>query len=169
MSKTEDACRLSGAHSVRTNPLRESVRPRNLLTVSFRAKAVNRLQSQDFHLIFNNAGASGQGSTTLTGRAIYPHNETLFRAGWPIFFGAGRHGSYEFIKDRLEVLLLAKPFRNLVPECEPRDPGLIRGFQNWMPRAPAKIHGTPRHTVTVLDFIVYIKTPCDAQGENKKS
>ena len=32
-----------------------------------------------------------------------------------------------------------KPFRDLVPECEPQETGLNRGLLNWMPKAPAEI------------------------------
>ena len=118
---------------------------------------------------FNNAGAFRAGSRTLTGRTIYGTRRNALPWVRAENFGASRHGSHEFIKDRLEVLLLAKPFRDLVPECEPRDPGSNRGFLNWMPLAPASIQQTPGHTLAVLDLIVYTKLPRKVQAGNQKS
>ena len=54
--KDRSAFRLSGAPSVRTNPRRDFVRPRNLFTLSPHRSAVNLLKSQDFHLISTERG-----------------------------------------------------------------------------------------------------------------
>ena len=40
-------------------------------------------------------------------------------------FGARRHGNDEKLKIAWRLCFSRKPFRDLVPECEPRDPGSI--------------------------------------------
>jgi hypothetical protein len=62
-------------------------------------------------------------------------DETRFRSSTLPGSARAEAEDYELIKDRLEVLLFAKPFRDLVPECEPRDPGSNGGLLNWMPPA----------------------------------
>src|SRR5882724_5419839 len=67
-------------------------------------------------------------------------------------------------KDRWEVLLFAKPFRNLVPECEPRDWGSIGGFLYSMPESLKRIQTNSDTQTDVLGFKVYSRTPEIAQG-----
>ena len=67
-------------------------------------------------------------------------------------------------KDRWEVLLFAKPFRNLVPECGPRDPGSNGGLLNWMPQAAARMQANLDTQSLVLDSELYTRTLGVAQG-----
>jgi hypothetical protein len=120
--KDRIASRLSGAPSVRTdspegNPyVLETFQP---YRVSF--SAVNPLQSQDFHL-FCTMGSCHPGlEKRRRGELFTARNETLASACNGRAYSA--HAEAEdgqIIKDRMEVLLFAKPFRDLVPECGPR-------------------------------------------------
>ena len=71
----------------------------------------------------------------------------------------------KFIKDRMEVLLFAKPFRDLVPECGPRDPGSKWRLAELDATGRRKDAGKPRDTQSlVLDCEVYIRTRRNVQG-----
>ena len=131
--KDRIAFRLSGALSVRTDPLRESIRPRNFLTVSCRTTAVNPLQSQDFHLLSTTGNvypgeknSNAESSLPTTRRRSSACNGTAIRR-------MPKRKTVKSEKIAWEVLLFAKPFRNFVPECEPRDSGSIGGFLYSMP------------------------------------
>ena len=88
--KDRIAFRLSGALSVRTDPLRESVRPRTFQPYRVARTAVNPLQSQDFHLFCttgsvnpgeknsnaeNSLTTTRQRSSACNGRAYSAHAE----------------------------------------------------------------------------------------------
>ena len=62
-----------------------------------------------------------------------------------------------------------KPFRDFVPECEPRDPGLIRGLQNWMPKAAARIQqaGLDTQSLSSTSLLYQTWRSC-ARGESTK-
>ncbi len=123
LSKTESLVRLSGANSVRLDPLRESVRPRNLLTVSFRGKAVNRLKSQDFHLISTMRELFAVALQPSRGEQFTARNETSLPRGVAKIIRRKPTRKHRVIKDRRRFCYSRKPFRDLVPECEPRKRG----------------------------------------------
>jgi hypothetical protein len=134
--KDRIASRLSGAPSVRTNPRhrRESVRPRNLSKLSRRRERCQPAEATGFPPVFNSTG----GSIHTLENPLRTRRNAL---PLPLPGSAQAEAEdYELIKDRLEVLLFAKPFRDLVPECGPRDPGSNGGLLNWMPRAAARTH-----------------------------
>ena len=136
--KDRIASRLSGAPSVRTNlrHRRESVRPRNLVKATRRREPCQPAEATGFPPVFNKYGEA----QSIVWRTLTTRDETRFRS--PTQPGSARAEAedYELIKDRLEVLLFAKPFRDLVPECEPRDPGSNGGLLNWMPPAAETMH-----------------------------
>lgn len=71
-------------------------------------------------------------------------------------------------KDRWEVLRFAKPFRDFVPECGPRDPGSNGGLLNWMPEAAARMQANLNTQSLVLDCEVYTRTFLIVQGGIKR-
>jgi hypothetical protein len=71
-------------------------------------------------------------------------------------------------KDRWEVLLFAKPFRNFVPECEPRDSGSIWRLSVFDARVPDTIQTKSDTQTIVLGFKVYSRTPEIVQGGIKR-
>ena len=167
--KDRIAFRLSGALSVRTDPLRESVRPRNLSTVSCRATTVNPLQSQVFHLL-STTGSCHPGEKTQTRRTLYRQRDDAL----PVVMAQRirrmpKRKTVKSKKDRWEVLLFAKPFRNLVPECEPRDSGSIGGFLYSMSERLIRFRQTqtPRQSSSDLKFIAERQKLC--KGESRMS
>jgi hypothetical protein len=132
--KDRIASRLSGAPSVRTSSRhrRESVRPRNLSKLSRRRKRCQPAEATGFPPVFHKQ----RGVRSIAWRTLATRDETLPLPSL-VFSAQAEAEDSELIKDRLEVLLFAKPFRDLVPECGPRDPGPNGGLLNWMPRAAA--------------------------------
>ena len=128
LSKTDPHSRLSGAPSVRPNSPEGN--PCVLETFqNYRARRhpVNPLQSQDFHLLCT-AGSCHPDWKIKRGELFATTRRNASSAlGWQ-FGHKPKRKTTKPSKDRLEVLLFAKPFRNLVPECEPRDPGSIGGL-----------------------------------------
>jgi hypothetical protein len=62
-----------------------------------------------------------------------------------------------------EVLLFAKPFRNFVPECESRDPGL-NGFCISDAVVCQKMQANQNNQSVVIDFDFYTRRFGDVQG-----
>lgn len=99
------------------------------------SRSVNRLESQDFHLIFT--------------KGTLPPGPWV-RATRLRFSRLQRHGKSaraeaedgQIIKDRMEVLLFAKPFREPCPRM--RTPDLESNWRlaNWMPQAIARVRQT---------------------------
>jgi hypothetical protein len=171
LSKTDPHSRLSGAPSVRPNPLREFVRPRNLLKLRVRAGAVNPLRSQDFHLISTVRGVSirkllpGKPENSFTARP-----KTLFHLDSPQNPAQAEAEDGSKIKDRWEALLFAETLQGtLSPNANPGK-GSVGGLLNWMPKTPARIQRAAQtHQSLVLDSIFYTKLHGVAQEENQKS
>jgi len=132
--KDRTAFRLSGALSGPPGPLRESVRPRNLLTLSCGCKCCQPFVITGFPPVIHN-GECPLGSIRArktqardTSQPIQPGDSaaTLFRLGWRCVFGACRSGRRSNLKRSLGRFCFSRnPSGTFVPECGSRDPGSI--------------------------------------------
>ena len=120
--KDRIAVRLSGANSVRTNPLGicASSKPFNGIVC---AESCQPLEITGFPPDFNRAERTRSNSTTLTGRIPYGTRRNALPRGMAKDLGTGRHGSIKSSKIAGRFCYARKPFRDLVPECKPRKRG----------------------------------------------
>jgi hypothetical protein len=127
--KDRIAFRLSGALSVRTDPLRESVRPRTFQPYRVARTAVNPLQSQDFHL-FCTAGSVNPGEKNSKRGELFNDNATtLFRLQWQGLFGACRSGRRSNLKKIAGRFCFSRnPSGTLFPNANPETRGQLEAF-----------------------------------------
>jgi len=91
----------------------------------FYRRTVNPLQSQDFHLFCTRGATIQTGTGTGVENSYDAQQKRCFRETKAHFRHAPRRKTVESSKIAWEVLLFAKPFRDIVPECGLRDPELI--------------------------------------------
>jgi hypothetical protein len=167
--KDRIAFRLSGALSVRTrspcgNPhVLETFQPYRV-----GSSAVNPLQSQDFHLFCTTGSCPHGWGNSDVGNSLRRATKRCFRLKRQGLSARAEAEDGQISKDRWEVLLFAKPFRDFVPECGPRDPGSNGGLLNWMPQAAARMQANLDTQSLVLDCEVYTRTFGIAQGGIKR-
>ena len=153
--KDRIAFRLSGALSVRTDPLtgiRTSSKPFN--------RIVSHKPCQPFAItgfppvLHNGQLPSGQEKSNAE-NSLRQRDDALPLAMAGLIRRMPKRKTVKSKKIAWEVLLFAKPFRNLVPECEPRDSGSIGGFLYSMPESLIRFRQTqtPRQSSSDLKFI----------------
>jgi hypothetical protein len=96
-------------------------------------------------------------------------NETLFRGAMAEISAQADTEAMKSSKIAWRFCYSRKPFRDLVPECEPRDPGSIWRLAELDATGCPRDADKPRHTVTVLDSIFYTRTSANAQAANQES
>jgi len=168
--KDRIAFRLSGALSVRTEPLtgsRTSSKPFNRIVSR---ELLSTLCNHRISTCFAQRGAAIQARETQARRTLYrQRDDALPLANAGLIRHVPTRKTVNTFKDRWEVLLFAKPFRNLVPECEPRDSGSIGGFLYSMPESLERFRQTrtPRQSSSDLKFIAERQKLC--KGESRMS
>ena len=158
--KDRIAFRLSGALSVRTEPLtgsRTSSKPFNRIVSH---ELLSTLCNHRISTCYPQRGVSIQARKTQARRTLCSLGTRQRDDALPLCNGRPnrRMPKRKTVKSKKiawEVLLFAKPFRNLVPECEPRDSGSIGGFLYSMSERLIRFRQTqtPRQSSSDLKFI----------------
>ena len=126
--------------------------------------AVNPLKSQDFHLI-STAGefTSRKANSRLENSLRRARQRASARNGRKIRRTPTRK-TKKTLKIAWRLCFSRKPFRDLVPECEPRKRGQIRGVLHLMPKAAARIQradfDTQSLSSTLQTFIPELLRAC---------
>ena len=171
LSKTDPHFRLSGAFSVRRDPLQDLGVLETFQNYRAPATAVNPLRSQDFHL-FSTAGSvdprivDPRLDSAKTGELFLQRARKRAPTRARQRSGAGRSGRRSKIKDRLEALLFAETLQGtLSPNANPGK-GSVGGLLNLMPKATARIQRAAQTLVHLssVDLLYQSERHC-ARGE----
>ena len=127
--KDRIAFRLSGALSVRTDPLRESVRPRNLSTLSCRANCCQPFAITGFPPVIHNGECRSGREKLKRGELFTDNATTLFRLQWQGLFGACRSGRRSNLKKIAGRFCFSRnPSGTLFPNANPETRGQLEAF-----------------------------------------
>jgi hypothetical protein len=153
--KDRIAFRLSGALSVRTDPLRESMRPRNLSTVSRRAITVNPLQSQDFHLFCTMGSCPPGEKNSSAENSLRQRDDALPLAMAGLIRRMPKRKTVRSKKIAGRFCFSRNPSGTLFPNANPETRGQIGGFLYSMSERLIRFRQTqtPRQSSSDLKFI----------------
>jgi len=149
-------------------PLRESVRPRNLSTLSCRANCCQPFAITGFPPVIHN-GESLSGREKLKRGELFNDNATtLFRLQWQGLFGACRSGRRSNLKKIAGRFCFSRnPSGTLFPNANPETRGQFGGFFYSMPESLIRFRQTqtPRQSSSDLKFIAERQKLCKGNQE----